>query len=196
MVVPHLQDHVREFCYSWFMDKIQPCKILDIGHEKSGLSAWMASLGYDVTACERDATCTDKQLEWQQTFKSKVNLYCGEFLDVKDKFDVILSVFALKHNAYDDNDIKCYKHCAELLNPGGKIFIAHEYQQSGPWIHKGRTDGDMYVYSDQEIQDRLIKPISEVVSVKNIDIQYMSWARQSWWCDKASARAAFIGIEI
>lgn len=198
MSIPKLQDHSRNFVYEWFLPQVKPCKVLDIGSRDSGLPAYMASLGFDVTACERDVQFLNSQREWAKSFGSNPQLVMDELEEIYDKFDLILDIFSLQHNAYADKDIACYEHCAKILSPGGRIFIAHEYRHAnhgGVGVQKGRGDGDMVVYSDKEIAQRLIEPIASLHDITASQVKYMMWTPQTVkWCDALDARAACIKI--
>jgi cyclopropane fatty-acyl-phospholipid synthase-like methyltransferase len=199
-MIPSLQDPIRMHVYEWIIPRIPlGSTVLDIGSRDSGFPAYLAS-GHKVTACERDSSFRNSQYEWVSRFPDGAKNFSFEdrdMLEITQKFDIITSVFALQHNADNDKDIECYKHCAELLNPGGKIFIAHEFSASGKWIQRGRNDGDLRGYDFKELNERCFSPImSTIPGDVSIDIRYMTWeGLNASWTSPGTAKTVCIEIQ-
>lgn len=196
MEVPNgLQDDVRTFAYRLIGSHIsEPKDLLDIGSRDSGFPAYLSSQGFRVTACERESEFVDRQNQWADQYNTKFDIRSSDLLEIKDKFDIITSVFALQHNAYNDLDIKCYRHCDELIRPGGTIFIVTEFTNDKSWIHTGRDDGDMMVYDHPDIVHRILYQID----YKTVEEYFFKWEGQSnaQSCVEKDAMAVCLKIKV
>ena len=201
MSVPYLQDPIRMHVYEWVLGKLGEKRgsLLDIGCRDSGFPSYMQSLGFAVTACERDPAFKKHQDGWMAKY-GKFNLVMDDLRTMEGKFDTITSIFALQHNSDGDSDIVCYEKCAYLLNPGGRIFVAHEYNKHKAWIQEGRDDGALRGYDNLDLMHRLIHPVEGVLIERKMlpswDVKYMRWdGLNAKWCDEEEAMTACIEIK-
>lgn len=161
-------DPIRNHAYEWIISQLPktPKNILDVGSRDSGFSSFLASLGHKVTSVER-FNFVETQQKWNQRFNVKTRYIQDDLLNIKEGADIITAVYALQHNV--DKDVECYRHCARLANT---IFIVNEFNFEEPKFQYGRDDGDLRIYSMQDIQSRILTPISDIRRIR--DIQYYS----------------------
>lgn len=191
-----LQDPIRNFAYDLILDNIKEfSSILDIGTRDSGFAAYLSSLGHTVTTIERDANFVKSQLSWSIKLNTMFKIGHGELINIKDNFDIITAVYALQHNV--EKDIDCYKHCAKIANKS--IHIVNEYNESETKLHIGRGDGDMRIYSYNDIFDRIIDPIKSVTTIEHYELIFMKFDFDNQtidYSDKHNGNAFYLKIEL
>ena len=105
-------------------DNYEPFKgirVLDIGCGGGLLTEPMSRLGANITGID----ASEKNISIAKARRSKTNLEidyrAGRIEDLTEKFDIILNMEVAEHV---DNPALFLSSCADLLNPGGIMFIA------------------------------------------------------------------------
>lgn len=199
-------DTIRQHFYNWVLERMDskvPKNICDIGSARSGFAAYLCSLGHNVTAIERHPILAKEQEKWKETFNCQLNIQQIDFLFVHNKFDIILSSYAIQHNPLNVAT-KCYKHCADLLKTTGEIFISHEYNHTTTWNHLDRgPEGALYGVNENELKYTILKPILSVVSTCVVVKEFIKWSpsENNWWdhkppefCAPEEAKAVYIHV--
>lgn len=159
----NLQDPIRNFAYEQILPAMQSPliapRVLDIGVRDSGFAAYLAQQGYQVTAIDRE-DFSSPQDNWKKRLSTEFTFKCIDFLssDLQEPVDIVTSVYALQHNVAGDTE--CYRKCAKLATK--QIFITNEFNYEKTLLHLGRNDGDMRIYSMEDVQNRIIAPIQSV----------------------------------
>lgn len=159
----NLQDPIRNFAYEQILPAMQSPltapKVLDIGVRDSGFAAYLSQQGYRVMAIDRE-DFSSPQNSWKKRLGTEFTFKCVDFLssDLQEPVDIVTAVYALQHNVTGDTE--CYRKCAELATK--QIFITNEFNYEKTLLHLGRNDGDMRIYSMEDVQNRIIAPIQSV----------------------------------
>lgn len=159
-----ISDSVRNFSYQWFWNYVKtfPLKttVCDIGSRDSALASFLAWKNFSVTAIDRDHHFFFWQKRNQISWKVNFSIVQDDFLEYhfKNSFDIIIAIFSLQHAG--ENDIDAYKKAVSLLDRNGLIFVVNEYDHHGTRWQKNRIDGDLRIYGPDDLQKRIIEPLS------------------------------------
>ncbi|MCX7727002.1 MAG: class I SAM-dependent methyltransferase [Chitinispirillaceae bacterium] len=162
----YLADPVRNFTYNWVWKRIKKLKIgtsiIDIGSRESLFPAFLGWRRYRVTVIERDERFIVKQKQIFQRWNTYVEVEGCDFLTFcsPHKYDVICSLYSLQH-AGGNNDIRAYEKIGDLLKEGGFFFSATEYNSIKTKFQRDRDDGEMRIYSNEDIKERIEKPLNK-----------------------------------
>lgn len=159
-----ISDSVRNFSYQWFWNYVKtfPLKttVCDIGSRDSALASFLAWKNFSVTAIDRDHHFFFWQKRNQISWKVNFSIVQDDFLEYhfKNSFDIIIAIFSLQHAG--ENDIDAYKKAVSLLDRNGLIFVVNEYDHHGTRWQKNRIDGDLRIYGPDDLQKRILEPLS------------------------------------
>jgi len=174
----HEEEIFREKCRKVFIDNLRGERILDLGCGTGKDSFSFVERGYDVTAA-------DISPEFFKTIKKRNNSIKNVSVDMtrlcfrESSFDGIY-IFASFLHIPRDVSLVTMNSIAEILSPGGIIFLQHVKSEKG--------------YSGYKVDDLLVKDnpafcfchteeeITEIMNKSGlniIDINYYDYARKS-----------------
>ncbi len=162
-----LQDNIRHFFYEHIfncLDQTDPEHkkvILDIGSRDSKWPAFLAKAGHAVFAVDRCDGFTGSQAAIMTNWDTQDTVAQQDVtgMSATQEFHFILDIFAIQHNGDTDHDIASWLHCANMLAKGGFITIVVKYNHLQGSVQKGRSDGDMRTYSQEDVERRIITPL-------------------------------------
>lgn len=159
-----INDAIRNFSYQWLWNHIKTfpprTTVCDIGSRDSALASFLAWRKFSVTAIDPDHHFFSWQKRNQILWKVNFSIIENDFLEYDSKafFDIIIAIFSLQHAG--EKDIDAYIKAASLLNQNGLLFIANEYDHQGTRWQRNRIDGDLRIYGPDDLQKRIIEPLS------------------------------------
>jgi hypothetical protein len=173
MIMLKLSDNIRQYTYNWICNHLslikKPSTLLDIGTRESKFAAYMSSQGYKVTSIERDTKFIDLQNKYEKEFDTKYEILTTDLLDLPDepKYDLVTAIYSLQHNI--EKDIHCYEKAAKLCNQ--YLYIINEFKSEKEELKLGRNDGDMRVYSLDQVWERIVEPVRKAHQIKNLKME-------------------------
>ncbi len=156
---PILSDSLRNGVYAWAMGYVgrypHKAALLDVGSRNSLFPAFCAKRGYAVSLIDPDSASTAAQeiiaRRWGVALRT-MTLPAHRLTDGK-RCAVITALFSLQHAG--DDDIIGLERCCSLLAPGGTLLVVNECCEGPSRIQDQRVDGDMRIYSDDDIRQRI-----------------------------------------
>jgi SAM-dependent methyltransferase len=153
----------RPLEYSWISARLSQARgrnVLDYGSGSSEFSAYLSSVGFDVTAVDLlplgDAH-NRIQKRWNVYYNFiRVN---GRHLCFPDNyFDYVVAISSIEH---DEDDVAEMKELSRVCKPGGRLLISLPYDHHGFWYDSDRPSFALsqYYYDLQSIFERLVMPI-------------------------------------
>ena len=173
MIEQRLSDNIRQYSYNWICNHLSLVKhskkLLDIGCRESRFPAYMASQGYEVDTVERDVSFVKLQTQYKKEFNSEFNIISTDLLDLpsEPKYNIISAIYSLQHNI--EKDIECYEKAAELCTE--YLYIVNEFNAKKTDFKLGRSDGDMRVYSMDDVWERIINPINKKHQSRSVKME-------------------------
>jgi hypothetical protein len=129
----------------------------------------MASQGYNVTTVERDNAFIKVQEKYKKDFNTKYNVLNTDLLNLQllPTYNIITAIYSIQHNI--DKDIQCYEKAAELCTQ--YLYIVNEFNAKQEELKLKRADGDMRVYTMEQIWNRIINPINKKHKYKHVKME-------------------------
>ena len=160
-----LSDPIRNFAYSWAFNHLSALArdtvLIDVGCRDSLFDAFCAWQGKTVFAIERDLHAAEMQKRNAMRWNVSYTVVADDFLafSLPARAGALTAIFALQHAG--DADSACYEHGCAVLKTGGILLTVNECHAHRSTVQKARCDGDMRIYSRQDIQNRIVNVLTQ-----------------------------------